>query len=132
MILFIKTYWRSLLAVLVVFFLSVYNFLPIEKSIPTFPHSDKVIHLLMYAFLSFFLMLDYKRDNVFKQKRRFFYVILVLFPFVYGAAIEVVQEVFCISRNAEFLDWVADALGVFLGAGAAFIWLNRKRKNQPK
>ncbi len=130
---FIKIYWRTLIAVVIVFLLSVINFSPVPAEIPAFTYNDKIAHILMYAFLTFILALDYHRDTVHKGKHSLFYIALILFPFIYGAAIEYIQERFFSPRTAEFLDWVADVLGIFLGVGAAALWIRKKnKKNQEK
>lgn len=51
---------------------------------------------------------------------------LALGLLAYGAAIEVAQGVFTQSRQADALDWLADAAGITVGAALEWVWLRRR------
>lgn len=67
---------------------------------------DKVMHLSIFAFLGFSILMSYKQIK--------FYHFLVI-VFLYGLATEVLQEVMHMGRSFELLDILADILGAVLG-----------------
>lgn len=50
----------------------------------------------------------------------------------YGALIEVAQGTLTTTREADVLDWLADAAGIALGAGLEWVWLRRRRGRMPR
>lgn len=78
----------------------------------TIPHIDKLVHLLMYMFLSAVFSFDLKRD---KQTMTVILTLSVLVPTIYGGIIEILQERFFYPRTGEWLDWAADAIGALIG-----------------
>lgn len=122
----LKQYKLTLVAVIVIFILSTVN-LPVFQEAPKFKNNDKVVHIILYFGLSFLLYLEYSNDFFSKDKYRYFYLIILFIPLLYGGLIEILQGLFFPPRTAEWGDWFADILGSVLGFGASFfIFKNRK------
>ncbi|MDR0830797.1 MAG: VanZ family protein [Prevotellaceae bacterium] len=98
-------------ACLVVLILSVMSGNSLPKS--AIPNIDKIVHILMYFGIGAAMFLDYFLKNktfaLWKNKLLMF----VLFPFLFGLAIEIIQG-FLPYRTAEWLDLLSDFLGGIL------------------
>ncbi len=66
---------------------------------------DKLIHLLMYAALSFAIVTESKSEN---KPKYFFFIFLI--STIFGGAIEILQTYFP-PRTASWGDFAADAIG---------------------
>ena len=71
-----------------------------------FPGIDKLIHLSIFAFLGFTLLMSFKKLNI---------IYFFLIVFFYGLGTEILQEVMHMGRAFELLDILADVLGSLLG-----------------
>jgi VanZ family protein len=91
---------------------------------PDFEFRDKVMHAVAFAFMQLVVLRAVRFEVPAWPPRR---QILVTFALVVtaGAALELAQML-TTYRSAEFLDWVADALGAGLVA-LATDWLARQR-----
>ncbi|SFI21382.1 VanZ like family protein [Halpernia frigidisoli] len=67
---------------------------------------DKIIHLSIFAFLGFCLLMSFQKLSVV-----YFFVII----FIYGLSTEILQEVMHMGRSFELLDILADLVGSSLG-----------------
>jgi VanZ family protein len=76
---------------------------------------DKLLHALEYAVLGALLVPSLRLAGL---RPRAAFVVAVLLGSLYGATDEIHQS-FVPGRDAAVLDWVADTLGVALGAAAA-------------
>ena len=124
---FVSTYWKSMLVVLIITVLSVYPFSS-GLNIPHFKFQDKLIHTFMYVALAFFLWYDtYSACNP-KSGGRLLLSIILLFPTIYGGFIEIIQDAFFPPRTAEWLDWAADIMGSAVGFILASFILQKKWK----
>jgi VanZ family protein len=56
--------------------------------------------------------------------RRQIWIVGLAIPVVYGGLIEVLQELFFYPRTGEWSDWLADGVGVFIGA--VIWWISQK------
>lgn len=74
--------------------------LPKPPAVPLSP-SDKVLHMLAFATLAALGSIAYPKTSPVK---------LALGLFVFGGFIEVVQMIPALHRDAQALDWVADAV----------------------
>ncbi|NVK72102.1 MAG: hypothetical protein HWE24_01375 [Oceanospirillaceae bacterium] len=81
--------------------ISLSTLMPLEQ-LPTAPGSDKLHHVLGFAFWALLCALG--------PKKRFTY--MALFIIFWGGAIELIQPY--VNRYTEWLDFYADALGVIL------------------
>lgn len=126
---FLHSYWKSILLCVVIFILSSVTF----KTIPDvaqFRESDKVTHSLMYAGLGFIAYYEYIKDTVFRVKYpRLFLYFFVIFV-IYGGLIEILQATLFRPRSAEFLDWIADIVGLTAGALAGKLLFKNFRNKE--
>lgn len=74
---------------------------------------DKLIHILIYLSLSFLWISYINKANIILLGSPI--LIIVLLCFFYGIVIEVIQELFIPLRKADYLDVLANMIGVFLG-----------------
>lgn len=104
--------WTFLIA-----FLSLLSFV----KMPSIPISskDKYAHFIFYFVLTLSWMLSFKKIN---NKLLFKIMGLIVF---YGIIIEVLQDKFTVSREADIYDVLANSLGVF-SAYLGFNFIKRK------
>ena len=55
------------------------------------------------------------------NKKQFLRYISYIILLLYGLLLEVLQSLVFVERSADFLDWLADIIGVFLG-----VWIFKK------
>ena len=109
---FLSIYWKSLIIISGILYLS---FAPPStfKGVPSFENEDKLVHLIMYAGLTCFLIFDFRQYAKNKTLSVLaFILICLLFPVFLGGAVEILQPVFFAPRTAE---WFDDIAGVMLG-----------------
>ena len=102
-------------------FLSSTNGLPkIDLNLPI----DKVIHLIIYILLIVIWLLYFyiKQDNQLSVRDVFVIFIAIL---VYGIVIEILQEQLTTTRQADYLDVIANLTGAIIGL---MIFLNVKNR----
>ena len=111
--LFSAIFWTG-----IILFLSLEN----AKNIPAIniPYLDKVIHALFHFVFTilWFLYLKKKFISVNKVQLLFFTIIA---SFVLGIAIELMQQYFTTTRNADVFDILANLFGAFLAAVAIIL-----------
>jgi VanZ family protein len=74
---------------------------------------DKWIHAIMYLVLTLTLLWD-------SQQRPKLWWIVGVFSAIFGGFIEVLQEQFFYPRTGDWMDWLADCIGVIV---AIIVWL---------
>lgn len=87
-------------------------------------HIDKVVHFVINAGLVFLWLLYaflLQRDRL----KKVLITTIILACFVYGILIEVTQEIFTVSRQADVMDVLANFGGLITGI-LAFTYLKRK------
>lgn len=107
-------YYKSISVIAVVM---VFSLLPADNAdkilFIDFPHIDKIIHFFMYLILSLILLIDI---HLYKKKPTSFYTLSVLtFILIFSGIIEIIQEVFILSRSGSFYDFAANLTGIILG-----------------
>ena len=104
-------YWKSILVLSAIAYLSLLR----EPSIalPSVPGIDKWIHGVMYLILTLTLLWD-------SQQRPNLWWIAGVFSAIFGGFIEVLQELFFYPRMGDWMDWLADCIGVII---AIVVWL---------
>lgn len=90
----------------------------LERTVPSFAHltSDKVLHFAGYFALAMWF------GGVTRTKR---YPLVGVLLIALGGLLEILQGVMHNGRNAEWLDLLADALGVIAGLGLAYAGLGK-------
>lgn len=111
---FIKQYTLSLICMVVIWILCL---VPIpETPLSQINMVDKWTHIVMFGGWCTVLWLEYGlHHQVINMKRTIPYAII--FPILMGGLIEIVQQT-CTggNRSGDFIDFIADAIGVAMGA----------------
>ena len=81
----------------------------LPQELPLFEGADKVVHVVIFAVLSFLYKATFSRQAFGRC-----FLILIL----YGIATELAQEYMHLGRSGDPLDLLADAIGIVLGYGA--------------
>ncbi len=103
------TYWRSGIIAAGIFYLSLIKAPAIRLDSVAF--LDKWEHMLAYAVLGGVLLWDMHSAG---HKARASVSVATILPMVYGGLLEIVQY-YCPPRSGEWLDWLADIVGVMIG-----------------
>jgi VanZ family protein len=80
----------------------------------------------MYAILGIAIYWDSIRQ---KMSGWLLWLIAMVVPMVYGGIIEIAQERWFAPRTGEWMDWLADCIGVIVGVGLIMI-INQLCKNR--
>lgn len=119
---FFKSYWPSMLVVLVIIYATwIPRPLP-EDTLPIIPHLDKVIHAIMFGGFAGAMMFDYYRIKVNGLHRPLTMNIIISFAVVaavFAGIDEYVQGELNIGRPSDFYDLLADWAGVLVACFAA-------------
>lgn len=113
------TYWHSVLvggaiAYGCLLHKPIYQLPPIEDG-------DKLVHWLAFAVLTLVMLWDSKKVGLRSWQM---WTLAVVFPLLYGGLIEVLQKHFFYPRTGEWGDWLADSIGVLVGA--IVWWISQK------
>lgn len=110
----ILKYWKTILIAIIIFYGSLTSSKSLNKvSLFHIQNMDKVIHFLMYFFLSISLQSSIKRNSSLKKESRI--LITLIFVISYGLLMEVFQFYFTSDRSAEILDVFANITGCLTG-----------------
>jgi VanZ family protein len=129
---FIKEYWKTIVVIMIIFYLSA---APASTfaGIPTFPNEDKLVHFLMYFGFAAVLFWEYSFCHGFSVVNKKKTALLIIgFPAIWGGSMELYQLFFTTTRSAEWLDEAADAIGAiggyFIGRWLLTIYFSRKNR----
>jgi VanZ family protein len=118
----LKKYWISFAFCVVILVLCFISTTPLPG--PPFPDFDKIVHLGMFLGLSGVVFFD----NTRYLRNRVSYQCLVLgsflFPTLFSGAIELMQEYFTVNRTGDWMDFLFDGIGAFIGL-AICVMINR-------
>ena len=89
-------------------------------------HLDKFLHAVLFGLFSFCAMIGFKKQHQFPVLSSNVIVIIVSFSILYGISIELFQGYVLSDRAFEWLDIVADTVGVFIGYFAFWILVRKK------
>lgn len=81
-----------------------------------FPGVDKLVHAVMFGFLTVVILLDRQRSMNWKRQSGAFIIIAAVISSVAGIMIEVLQLVMDMGRGFEVADMAADTAGAFVCA----------------
>ena len=104
-------YWKSIVVLSAIAYVSLLREPSI--SLPYVIGIDKWIHAIMYLVLTLTLLWD-------SQQRSKLWWIAGVFSAIFGGFIEVLQEQFFYPRTGDWMDWLADCMGVIV---AIIVWL---------
>ena len=98
---------------------------------PAFPYADKVVHLICFAGLAFWVAFGCNLSG--KSKKEV--ILPTIIVSLYGIMDEIHQS-FTPGRSSTISDWIADTLGAILGSFAFFFLIkilqNRKNSKNPQ
>lgn len=103
----------SILLVLSIAVLHFMNLLDIE-TFDSLIGIDKLVHFLMFFFLTSWFVMIYKFSHKF---------ILLSYLVFFGLLLELMQMGFFIHRSFEWFDWIADSIGVIVGFFTISKWI---------
>ena len=102
--LIIAIFWTA-----VITWLSLVSFEKVPSVSISIPGKDKVVHFFFYFF---FVFLWTKALDLRERKQQ---LIVLVIAIIYGIIIEVFQDVFTLTRTADYLDVVANSIGAISG-----------------
>ncbi|MGQ1889529.1 VanZ family protein [Thermophagus sp. OGC60D27] len=109
-----ENYKFTITTVGIIIFLSLSSSEDIHKPrFLTFENADKVIHFLMYGFLTFVYLMErthFLKIKVKTKQTRWYYVLWI---FIIGGIIEVVQPILS-DRNQDIWDFLANTSGIIM------------------
>ena len=117
MIKFIKKYPLSLLTIALILFLSLFN--PPKTKLDNIDNIDKIVHVCMYGGLELVIWIEYLRHHTNLNWVKILFL-GILFPIALGGLMEIAQMELTQGRSGEWTDFLADAIGVLLGAIVGF------------
>mgnify|MGYP003474046879 FL=1 len=118
------TYWRSLAIVCTIAYVCLLR--EPHVTLPPVTDMDKWAHGVMYLVLALVMLWDNKKVGI---PTSYSWVIVVLFAAIFGGFIEILQEHFFYPRTGDWMDWLADCTGTWVGAGIWYIgqkWHERR------
>ena len=117
MIQFIRKYPLSLLVIASILFLSLFN--PPKTRLDDISNIDKLAHVCMYGGLELIIWIEYLRhhENLNWVKILFFGIIA---PIALGGLMEIAQMKLTQGRSGEWADFIADSIGVLIGAAIGY------------
>ena len=126
---YLKRYPLTWLVILTIFYLSFFK--PPQTDMETIPGIDKLVHLCMYGGLCTLLWIEYLRTH--RSINRWKTLIgAIILPIALSGLIEMLQSYCTEHRGGDWLDFVANSLGVLLAAMAGryilrpIIWRKKK------
>ena len=111
---YLRRYPLALLVAVAIVLLSVLP-IPEMKRMEGIPLIDKWTHMVMYGVLTLVIWFEYRRSH---QHWDTWKLLLFAFiaPIAMGGALELIQAYLTTCRSGEWLDFVANSIGVCLGA----------------
>ncbi len=83
------------------------------------PNLDKLVHAFFHFVFTILWFLFFKKQ-VKKKNQLKLLVAVVLFSFLFGIGIEILQDQFATSRSGDFLDVLANFFGAIIAFGFVF------------
>lgn len=117
MIKFIRKYPLSILVVLTILFLSLFN--PPKTKLDDVNNIDKLAHVCMYGGLELIIWIEYLRHHTSLDKLKII-LLGIIAPILLGGAMELAQMYLTQDRSAEWADLIADTVGVIAGAAVGY------------
>lgn len=113
MLYYFRKYPVSLIIVAIIFYLSFFT--PPKTDVEEIPYIDKVVHICMYGGLCFILWIEYLRNH---KAINWNHVIWggIIAPVAMSGCIELMQAYCTDTRSGDWLDFLANSIGVGLAA----------------
>ncbi len=120
MIRFIRRYPLSLLVIAAILFLSLFN--SPKTRLDSISFIDKIAHVCMYGGLEVVIWFEYLRHHTGLNRTRIALLGIVA-PIALGGAMELAQALLTENRSGDWMDLIADAVGVMAGAAVGYLAL---------
>ena len=120
MIKYICKYPFSLLVIVAILFLSLFN--PPETRLDDVTFIDKIAHVCMYGGLELIIWVEYLRRHADLNKVKII-LLGIAAPIALGGIMELAQMLLTVNRSGEWADFIADTLGALAGAAAGLFIL---------
>ena len=117
----LRRYPLSVLCLALIFLLSFLPFFP-ETPLDGVAFIDKWTHLVMYGGTTTVIWWEYLRSHRRVNYRRLL-TVTVAAMMVLGGVVELLQAYCTTTRSGEWLDFLADTVGVLLGNGIGLLYL---------
>lgn len=126
--LYLRRYPLAILLALTIVLLSLLPIPDLKVGVHV-PLADKWTHMVMYGVLTLAIWFDYKRSH---QKYNAWQLLVFTFmaPILMGGVLELMQAYLTSCRSGEWLDFVANTIGVCCGTVAGLLLKINKRKTQ--
>lgn len=111
MILFFKQYWKSIVWVFIILFLSTLQVPKIPGNrLINIPHFDKLVHFSLYFIGVSLWLFDYYKKK--ENWNRSIFIAIISWGILYGILMEILQKVVVQNRSGDFFDALANTIGV--------------------
>jgi len=125
--LYLRRYPITLLLALAIVLLSLLP-IPDIKLTEDVPLADKWTHMVMYGVLTLAIWIDYRRAHQQYNVWRLL-IFAVLAPIAMGGTLELMQAYLTTCRSGEWLDFVANTIGVCIGSVIGILIMTVVRKS---
>lgn len=117
MIQFIRKYPLSLLVIVAILFLSLFN--PPKTKLDPITGIDKIAHVCMYGGLELIIWIEYLRHH---ENLNWVKILIlgIIAPIALGGLMEIAQMKLTQGRSGEWADLLADVIGVLIGAAIGY------------
>lgn len=78
------------------------------------PHLDKLVHVVMFGGLTLFFSLPFLKSTFPQHRKITIFIRISLCMILWGLIIEIIQKLFIPGRGFEWLDVIADTVGVVI------------------
>ena len=79
---------------------------------------DKIVHAALFGGLVFLFCLPYRKSQISHSQKIHYFIRIALAAIVWGITVEFIQKYFVPGRDFEWMDWIADSVGVLIA-----LWL---------
>ena len=90
-----------------------------DLDLPLFPGADKIVHMIMFGFLTFIILLETMKKKGWQALPLPLVGVIALLCALFGVGIEFAQRAMGLGRGFEILDILADTAGA-IGVGG--VW----------
>lgn len=127
LLLYLRRYPITLLLAVSIVLLSLLPIPDIKMSVQV-PLADKWTHMVMYGVLTLVIWLDYRRTHQQNNAWRLL-IFAFLAPIAMGGILELMQAYLTTCRSGEWLDFVANTIGVCLGTIIGILIMTAAKKS---
>lgn len=120
----IRRYFLSILIILAVVVLSLAP-MPEFPKLGDIPLWDKWVHFVMYGGMCSVLWFDYLRNGNSRKNYGKWLLLLVVCPILLGSLLELGQEYLTTCRNGDWIDFIANSVGVLLAVPIGLFLLSK-------